>query len=50
MYVAGKYDDVWDADDLIVETISEITNFGYSRWSSGNTGKRVILVAYIYIT
>jgi hypothetical protein len=47
-YVAGKYDDVWDSDDLIVEVIEEITNFDFSYWGNKEevTDRRVIISAY----
>ena len=45
-YVVGKYDDVWDADDLIVEAINELSYFDCSRQTWGNVGSRHILGAY----
>jgi hypothetical protein len=47
-YVAGKYDDVWDADDLIVEAIAELSDFDCSRNTWGDTDNRTIIGAYFY--
>mmetsp|Transcript_13092 Transcript_13092/g.18769 ORF Transcript_13092/g.18769 Transcript_13092/m.18769 type:complete len:162 (-) Transcript_13092:1138-1623(-) len=43
-YVAGKYDGVWDADDLIVEAIKEVSYFDCSPF--GNSDSRKIIFAY----
>jgi hypothetical protein len=47
-YVAGKYNDVWDADELIVEAIAELSYFDCSRNRWGDTDKRTIIGAYFY--
>lgn len=47
-YVANKYEDVWDADDLIVEAIDELSNFDCSRRRWDDTDNRTIICAYFY--
>lgn len=45
-FVASKCRNVWDADELIVETIDEKTNFDCSIKLWGNVDKRIIIRAY----